>query len=117
MIKNYIKIALRNLLRNRVYSLINILGLTIGRAACLLVSTVVIDDLSYDRQWKNAKDIYRIISVDNSNKNEESKTPGSYSGLGPELKKTFPEVAAYCRISNKTERIKIGSGHDGVVWK
>lgn len=47
MIKNYIKIAWRNLLRNKVYSLINITGLTIGLAACLLVATVVIDDLTY----------------------------------------------------------------------
>src|ERR1017187_518306 len=109
MIKNYIKIALRNLQRNKVYSLINILGLTIGLAACLLVSTVVIDDLSYDRQWKNANDIYRVITVDNSNKNEESMFPQSYSGLGPELKKTFPEVAEYCRMSDINERIKIGN--------
>jgi len=117
MIKNYFKIALRNLLRNKVYSLINILGLTIGLAACLLVSTVVIDDLSYDRQWKNAKDIYRVITVDNSNKNDEVTSPVTYSGLGPELKKTFPEVAAFCRLSNIDERIKIGGGNDGVVLK
>ncbi len=115
MIKNYIKIALRNLQRNRVYSLINILGLTIGLAACLLVSTVVIDDLSYDRQWKNADNIYRVISVDNSNKNAESSFPQSYSGLGPELKKTFPEVSEYCRMSDIKNRIKIGNDKDGIV--
>ena len=114
MIKNYLKIAIRNLQRNRVYSLINIVGLTIGLAACLLVATVVIDDLSYDRQWKRSKDIFRIISVDNSNKNEESKMPESYSGLGPTLKKLFPEVTEYCRMSYVKDRIKLGSGRDGV---
>jgi putative ABC transport system permease protein len=114
MIKNYIKIAFRNLQRNKVYSLINILGLTIGLAACLLVATVVLDDLSYDRQWKNEKDIYRVISVDNSNKNEENKSAESYSGLGPVLKKTFPEVKEYCRMSDIKDRIKLGKSKDGI---
>lgn len=115
MIKNYIKIALRNLGRNKVYSLINILGLTIGLAACLLVSTVVIDDLSYDRNWKNADNIYRIISVDKSNKNAENKFAVSYTGLGPELKKNFPEVTDFCRISGQERRLKMGDGKDGVL--
>ena len=115
MIKNHINIALRNLQRNKVYSLINILGLTIGLAACLLVSTVVIDDLSYDRQWKNAKDIYRIISIDKSNINAEGRFPQSLTGLGPEFKRTFPEVAEYCRMNNTDNRIKIGNDKDGVV--
>ena len=115
MIKNYIRIAFRNLHRNRVYSFINILGLTIGLAACLLVGTVVIDDLSYDRQWKNSKDIYRVITVDKSNVNAEDKFPQSYSGLGPVLKRTFPEVTEYCRLSAIKDRVKIGSDKDGFV--
>ncbi|HTD98233.1 MAG TPA: FtsX-like permease family protein [Mucilaginibacter sp.] len=117
MIKNYIRIALRNLQRNRVYSLINITGLTIGLAACLLVATVVIDDLSYDRQWKKGKDIYRIITVDNGNVNAATRFPQSNSGLGPELKYTFPEVTDYCRLSGINDRIKIGAGKDGFVIK
>jgi len=115
MLKNYIKIALRNLARNKVYSLINILGLTIGLAACLLVATVVIDDLSYDRQWKNADNIYRIISVDKSNKNAENRFPVSYSGLGPELKKNFPEVTDFCRVSSQDRRLKMGEDKDGIT--
>ncbi|MEP6613539.1 MAG: hypothetical protein ABJA76_16675, partial [Mucilaginibacter sp.] len=61
MIRNYLKIAARNLQRNKLYSLINIAGLTIGLTACLLVATVVVNDLSYDRWWKNADHIYRIV--------------------------------------------------------
>lgn len=115
MLKNYIKIAYRNLLNHKVYSGINILGLTIGLTACLLVATVVIDDLSYDRQWKNAKNIYRIINVDKSNKNAENRNSSSFTGLGPTLKKDFPEVKDYCRMSMiYKERIKIGSDKDGV---
>jgi putative ABC transport system permease protein len=66
MIRNYLKIATRNLRRNKLYSLITIAGLTIGLSACLLVLTVVLDDLSYDRWWKNADHIYRIVSIDES---------------------------------------------------
>ncbi len=114
MIRNYFKIAYRNLLRNKVYSAINILGLTIGLTACLLVATVVIDDLSYDRQWKRAKDIYRIISVDNSNINAAQRSRSSFVGLGPNLKKDFPEVEDYCRISLYKNRMKMGPNKDGV---
>ncbi|WP_439697538.1 FtsX-like permease family protein [Mucilaginibacter sp. AW1-7] len=114
MIKNYIKIAFRNLQRNRVYSLINIAGLTIGMAACLLVATVVIDDLSYDRQWKNADNIYRVITVDNSDKNLVDRSPRSFTGLGPSLKVNFPEVKGYCRMVNGEDRYKLGDNRDGV---
>ncbi|RYY26405.1 MAG: hypothetical protein EOP41_04580 [Sphingobacteriaceae bacterium] len=114
MVKNYFKIAYRNLLRSKVYSAINILGLTVGLTACLLVATVVIDDLSYDRQWKNADQIYRIISVDNSNKLAENRFSSSFTGLGPNLKKDFPEVVDYCRMSAYKERIKMGTDKDGI---
>jgi putative ABC transport system permease protein len=127
MLRNYLKIAYRNLWKNKVYSAINILGLTIGLAACLLVATVVIDDLSYDRQWKRAEDIYRIVSVDNSNVNAARRSRSSFMGLGPSLKKDFPEVEDYCRISLYKNRLKMGPDKDGVempafvaepsVWK
>lgn len=127
MIKNYFKIAFRNLQRNKMYSLINIAGLTIGLTACLLVATVVLDDLSYDHQWKNADRIYRIISIDQSSKNAIQQFPQSFSGLGPTLKKNFPEVEEYCRMHVAKQRFKMGSDKDGVqiqaisaepsVWK
>ena len=98
MVKNYINIAWRNLQRNKLYSLINIAGLTIGLTGCLLVATVVLDDLSYDRWWKNADHIYRIISIDKSSTNAIERFPTSYTGLGPNLKKLFPEVREYCRM-------------------
>jgi putative ABC transport system permease protein len=114
MIRNYIKIAFRNLQRNRLYSFINIAGLTIGMAACLLVATVVIDDLSYDKQWKNAANIYRIITIDNSNKNVVDKMSSSFTGLGPSLKANFPQVSNYCRMSSHESRFKLGADKDGV---
>lgn len=67
MFKNFLKISWRNLLNNKVYSLINITGLAVGLSACLLVATVVVDELSYDKQWKHADQLYQLISINNLN--------------------------------------------------
>lgn len=60
MLKNYIKIAFRNLFKNRVFTFINVAGLAIGISCCFLILAHVQDELSYDRFHKNAKNIYRI---------------------------------------------------------
>ena len=60
MIKNYLKIAVRNLLRHKAFSFINITGLAIGIASCLLLFTVVKYELSYDKFQPNADRVYRI---------------------------------------------------------
>lgn len=62
MIKNYLKIAYRNLLRHKGYSIINIAGLAVGIAACLLIFVIVKHELSYDTHNKNRKNIYRIVT-------------------------------------------------------
>lgn len=61
MFHNYIKTALRNIFKHKGYSLINIIGLSIGMACCLLILLYVQDELSYDRYHKNADRIYRVI--------------------------------------------------------
>jgi putative ABC transport system permease protein len=60
MFKNYFKIAWRNLNRNRFISFVNIFGLTVGICCCLLIAIYILNELSYDRYNKNAKNIYRI---------------------------------------------------------
>ena len=60
MFKNYFIIALRNLRKQKGYSIINIFGLAIGLATCLLITLYVTDELSYDRYVANANRIYRI---------------------------------------------------------
>ncbi len=62
MLKNYFKTAWRNLLRDKSYSLINVLGLAIGIAACLLISLYIIDELSYDKFHKKSDRIYRMYT-------------------------------------------------------
>lgn len=60
MIKSFLLIAYRNLVKNRIYTAINILGLTLGLTCCLLIFLQVKDELGYDQNWKNADRIYRI---------------------------------------------------------
>src|ERR1700744_1471618 len=102
MIRNYFKIALRSLWKHKAYSLINIVGLSIGLTACLIVATVVFDELSYDPQWKKADDIYRVLTIDNDVKGDEPM-PVAFAGFGPSIKKDLPEVQDYCRMSVRKE--------------
>ena len=111
MLRNYFKTAWRNLSRNKMYSFINIAGLTIGLTACLLVAMVVIDELSYDKQWTNAANIYRVLSIGDSKKDAGDKISVAFSGLAPTLKKDFPEVKDYCRMSVNEEQLQL-SGKD-----
>lgn len=67
MIKNYLKVAFRNILRHKVYSLINIFGLAIGMALCLLILVYVQDELSYDGFHEKADRIYRIAQTEDHN--------------------------------------------------
>ena len=61
MFKNYLKIALRNIVRHKLYSTINIAGLAVGMARCILILLWVQDELSYDKFHENADYIYRVI--------------------------------------------------------
>jgi putative ABC transport system permease protein len=116
MILNYFKIAWRSLWNHKAYSLINILGLSIGLTACLIVASVVIDELSYDRQWTKGDDIYRVLSVSTGVKGDQYM-PVAFSGMGPSLKKDLPEVADYCRMSVSKTRLQLGNNKEGVSFK
>ena len=60
MIKNYLIVAIRNIARNKTFSAINILGLAIGMACCILILLYVQDELSYDQHHEHAHRIYRV---------------------------------------------------------
>ena len=96
MLKNYLIIAWRNLLKNKVFSLINILGLAIGMAACLLILQYVRFELSYDEFHAHAPDIYRINT--NDHQGTIRKTTLTPPLLGPELQKNYPEVVHFTRL-------------------
>ena len=62
MIKNYVTIALRNVRKHAFYSFVNILGLSVGVAICLIIALFIVNELSYDRHFENAHRIHRIES-------------------------------------------------------
>ncbi|HEX5152686.1 MAG TPA: ABC transporter permease [Parafilimonas sp.] len=97
MLRNYFKTARRNLKRNKIYSAINISGIAIGLAAAWLIALYVFDELSYDRSFANAKNIYRITQ----HANWEGGTmnlPLNPPLLGPSLPGKFPEVEQSVRL-------------------
>ena len=65
MFRNYIKIAYRNLVKHKTYSIINIVGLAIGIACFIIILLYVLDELSYDKHHKNADSIYRVVNIHN----------------------------------------------------
>ncbi len=97
MLKNYFKVALRNLIKQRVYSIINILGLAVGISGCLLIVFFVVDEFSYDRFHTNADRIYKVAL---ERKYPQHSTyyaiiPHSYADA---MGRDFPEVEAVVRM-------------------
>jgi putative ABC transport system permease protein len=97
MLKNYIKIALRNLLRNKVYSFINIGGLAVGIACCLLITLYVTDELSFDKFNEKADRIYRL-NLGIKYGGTEQLVATTSDMIGPTLKKDYPQVENFVRI-------------------
>jgi putative ABC transport system permease protein len=97
MLIYYFKSAVRILISQRFYSVINVAGLSIGITACILVMLFVKHDLSYDKYNKNAGNIYRIeFSVSQSGViNHMAQSPAL---LGPTLKNEYPEIKKLSRI-------------------
>lgn len=97
MIRNYIKIAWRNILRNKVNSFINIAGLAIGIASVILILFFVQDELKFDRFFKQSDRIYQVNLNGNQDGNE-FLTANTPPPAGPELVNAFPEIETYVRI-------------------
>jgi putative ABC transport system permease protein len=98
MIKNYLKTAYRNLLKNKFYSLINVLGLAIGLAACFFVFKYVHFETSYDRFHKNLSRIYRIPLTYTKSSSNIPTTASNHPAVAPAMKADFPEVEDAARI-------------------
>jgi putative ABC transport system permease protein len=95
MLRNYFLIAWRNLLRNRVYSLINILGLATGVACCLLIALYVWHEYSYDRFHPEAERIYLVAQQEGED--PEARFGNTAPIMGERLQADLPEVEAIVR--------------------
>ncbi len=98
MIKNYFKTAWRNLWKNKTFSFINIAGLAIGMAACLLILQYVSFKLSYDQFNKNASDIYRVYNDRYQHGKLIQHGTITYSAIGKAMQNDFAEVVNHVRI-------------------
>src|SRR4030095_2908212 len=98
MIKNYLKTAWRNLWKNKTFSFINIAGLAIGMAACLLILQFVSFKLSYDQFNRNAKDIYRVVNDRYQNGKLIQHGTITYSAIGKAMQDDYPEVINHARV-------------------
>ena len=108
MLKNYLTTALRNLWRSKFFSLINISGLTVGLACCMLIFLYSKDEMSYDRFHERKQDIYRITAT-------ISRADGNVDRLGvtgfvpgPTFKDAIPEIEEYVRVQWASFNVRRG---------
>lgn len=106
MFKNYLKIAVRNLRRNKIYSIINIAGLSMGLACAMLILLYVKDEVSFDKFHNNVDNIYRIVSTSYF-QGQEHKSGVTGLLQGPRFKKNVPGIESFLRVQNGSEDFKI----------
>jgi len=97
MFRNYLKVAWRNIKRNKTFSFINITGLAAGTLCCLYILLYVQDQYSYDKHHQDAGDLYRItttIQLSGSMRNIAAVSPP----VAPAVKRGFPEVVQFARV-------------------
>jgi len=94
---NYLKLSLRKIRKQKGYAVINLAGLAIGMASCILIFLWISDELSFDRFYPNADNLVRCIAEDHRG-GQIKKYLDTPSLLGPTLKEEFPEVVNACRM-------------------
>lgn len=96
MWSNYLKVALRNFWRSKVISTVNVLGLSLGLACCLMVFFHIKDEMSYDQFLNNGDQIYRMLNVEPDR--DRPYSAGGPIPLGPTLKQEFPGIKSAVRL-------------------
>jgi len=97
MLKSYLNTAIRFLLKNKTFSLINIFGLAVGTLCCLYILLYVQDQYSYDKHQKDAQDIYRITTSAELAGDKHQMATAS-PPIAPAIKRDFPEVTQFTRL-------------------
>ncbi|MTI19917.1 ABC transporter permease [Fulvivirga sp. RKSG066] len=126
MFNNYYKIAWRHILKEKFYSLINILGLGVGLACCIYIAFYINDQLSYDQYHENLDRTYRILQGHKDGEGiatppspEEFRVWGN-APIGPALKEEFAEVETFCRFTPAYDKLIEVNDHlyneEGIVF-
>lgn len=109
MFQNYFRVALRNLWRNRVHTLINLLGLSLGLASCLLVTLYVQDELTYDAIHEHREEVFRVSTLMTQN-GETSHYALSSLAVGQGLAEQYPEIRAAACVRLQLEPVTVQVG-------
>ncbi|MBX3255489.1 MAG: ABC transporter permease [Chitinophagaceae bacterium] len=109
MLSNYFTIALRNIRRSKIYSFINIFGLSIGLTCSMLIILYVKDEVSFDRFHKNGEHIYRITTESLDKDNNAGKDANTGYLQGPRFTSHIPDIVNYTRVQSWGEDFKTGT--------
>lgn len=110
MIRNYFKIAIRSLIRNKAFTLINVLGLVLGISFSTMLYTYVSNELSYDSFHQKSDRTYRVLTLDKSVPDNVRTFGVTVSPLGPELVSAFPEVEEMTRLHRFSGQVVVEIG-------
>ncbi|MEK6783256.1 MAG: ABC transporter permease [Bacteroidota bacterium] len=108
MLKNYLKIAFRSLLRSKMHSSINVLGLSLGIACCILITLFVKDEWTFDAFHSKANRIYRVYAREDWGEKEQFFNTVTPFPMGPALKDNIPEVETQVRFNQIGTLIRVG---------
>ena len=97
MFRNYFKISLRGLMKNKLFSFINVFGLSIGFVCCMLIVLYLFDELGYDSYQKNVKRLYQVGTVFITG-GKEDRFPAEPAVMAENMKRDFPEIEQTARI-------------------
>ncbi|HYE56200.1 MAG TPA: ABC transporter permease [Chitinophagaceae bacterium] len=109
MLKNYFITTLRNLSRNKIFSIINLSGLSVGLACCMLIFLYAKDEVSYDRFHEDVSQIYRITSVSHGPDGDDRKMSVVGMVPGPVFHREIPEVKTFVRLQEDGFTVKRGN--------
>jgi ABC-type antimicrobial peptide transport system permease subunit len=98
MLGNYFKVALRNILKHKGFSIINLFGLAVGMAVCILILLWVWDETSYDKFHENIDELYRVVEHQNYTSGSMFPVAVTPDMIGPALKDDYPEVLEFTRL-------------------
>ncbi|MGC4035909.1 MAG: ABC transporter permease [Chitinophagaceae bacterium] len=108
MFKNYLKVALRSIRKNKLYSFVNIIGLTTGITGCILIGLYIWNELSYDNFNKNADRIVRA-TMEYGGGGTVNKAAVTGTKVGPQLARSFPQIEAYTRTIKSPKSVANGT--------